>query len=165
MLAQMQQQEEQENAQDKQTNGQTSKREKIADTTAAESQRRATRGSVANGTTTAKKEEQDATPRKRQGRPKKSDTKTRGGPKKQTSDISSYFSKEDLEKKAGHQDVGEALKESAEEDKDNVKTSDIGMTDLKSARQPKLVTGGTMRSYQLEGLEWMVSLYLSLIHI
>lgn len=159
MLAQMQQQEEQENAQDKQTNGQTSKREKIADTTAAESQRRATRGSVANGTTTAKKEEQDATPRKRQGRPKKSDTKTRGGPKKQTSDISSYFSKEDLEKKAGHQDVGEALKESAEEDKDNVKTSDIGMTDLKSARQPKLVTGGTMRSYQLEGLEWMVSLY------
>ena len=159
MLAQMQQQEEQENAQDKQTNGQTSKREKIADTTAAESQRRATRGSVANGTTTAKKEEQDATPKKRQGRPKKSDTKTRGGPKKQTSDISSYFSKEDLEKKAGHQDVGEALKESAEEDKDNVKTSDIGMTDLKSARQPKLVTGGTMRSYQLEGLEWMVSLY------
>ena len=159
MLAQMQQQEEQENAQDKQTNGQTSKREKIADTTAAESQRRATRGSVANGTTTAKKEEQDATPRKRQGRPKKSDTKTRGGPKKQTSDISSYFSKEDLEKKAGHQDVGEALKEAAEEDKDNVKTSDIGMTDLKSARQPKLVTGGTMRSYQLEGLEWMVSLY------
>ena len=159
MLAQMQQQEEQENAQDKQTNGQTSKREKIADTTAAESQRRATRGSVANGTTTAKKEEQDATPKKRQGRPKKSDTKTRGGPKKQTSDISSYFSKEDLEKKAGHQDVGEALKEAAEEDKDNVKTSDIGMTDLKSARQPKLVTGGTMRSYQLEGLEWMVSLY------
>ncbi|CAN9348150.1 unnamed protein product [Alternaria alternata] len=159
MLAQMQQQEEQENAQDKQTNGQTSKREKIADTTAAESQRRATRGSVANGTTTAKKEEQDATPRKRQGRPKKSDTKTRGGPKKQTSDISSYFSKEDLEKKAGHQDVGEALKKAAEEDKDNVKTSDIGMTDLKSARQPKLVTGGTMRSYQLEGLEWMVSLY------
>ncbi|KAH8632332.1 Lymphoid-specific helicase [Alternaria alternata] len=159
MLAQMQQQEEQENAQDKQTNGQTSKREKIADTTAAESQRRATRGSVANDTTTAKKEEQDATPKKRQGRPKKSDTKTRGGPKKQTSDISSYFSKEDLEKKAGHQDVGEALKEAAEKDKDNVKTSDIGMTDLKSARQPKLVTGGTMRSYQLEGLEWMVSLY------
>ncbi|CAN9365754.1 unnamed protein product [Alternaria sp. RS040] len=159
MLAQMQQQEEQENAQDKLTNGQTSKRDKIADTTAAESQRRATRGSVANGTTTAKKEEQDATPKKRQGRPKKSDTKTRGGPKKQTSDISSYFSKEDLEKKAGHQDVGEALKEAAEENKDDVKTSDIGMTDLKSARQPKLVTGGTMRSYQLEGLEWMVSLY------
>jgi ATP-dependent DNA helicase len=40
-----------------------------------------------------------------------------------------------------------------------VKTGDIGMQNLKSARQPKLVVGGTMRSYQLEGLEWMLSLY------
>jgi ATP-dependent DNA helicase len=157
MLAQMQQQEEQEHVQDEKTNGQTTKREKAAETTAAASQRRATRGSAANGTTTAK-EEEDATPKKGPGRPKKSDPKGRGRPKKQTSDISSYFSKEDLQKKAGNQAVGEALKEAAE-DKDNVKTSDIGMTDLKSARQPKLVTGGTMRSYQLEGLEWMVSLY------
>ncbi|KAI4927182.1 uncharacterized protein J4E92_006347 [Alternaria infectoria] len=159
MLAQMQQQEEQEHEQDEKTNGQTSKRERIADTTAAASQRRATRGSTANGATTAKQEEEDATPKKRAGRPKKTDTKGRGKPKKQTSDIASYFSKADLEKKAGNQDVGEALKEAAEDDKDNVKTGDIGMTDLKSARQPKLVTGGTMRSYQLEGLEWMVSLY------
>jgi ATP-dependent DNA helicase len=157
MLAQMQQQEAQEHAQDEKTNGQTTKREKAADTAAAASQRRATRGSAANSTTTAKDEE-DATPKKGPGRPKKSDPKGRGRPKKQASDISSYFSKGDLQKKAGNQDVGEALKEAAE-DKDNVKTSDIGMTDLKSARQPKLVTGGTMRSYQLEGLEWMVSLY------
>ncbi|KAF9175630.1 hypothetical protein BGX21_006970 [Mortierella sp. AD011] len=28
-----------------------------------------------------------------------------------------------------------------------------------SARQPKLVTGGVLRDYQLEGVEWMVSLY------
>ncbi|KAI4649350.1 hypothetical protein J4E93_003666 [Alternaria ventricosa] len=159
MLAQMQQQEEQEHEQDEKTNGQTSKREKIADTTAAASQRRATRGSTANGAITAKQEEEDATPKKRAGRPKKTDTKGRGRPKKQTSDIASYFSKADLEKKAGNQDMGEALKEAAEDDKDHVKTGDIGMTDLKSARQPKLVTGGTMRSYQLEGLEWMVSLY------
>ena len=159
MLAQMQQQEEQEHEQDEKTNGQTPKREKIADTTAAASQRRATRGSTANGATTVKQEEEDGTPKKRAGRPKKADTKGRGRPKKQTSDIASYFSKADLEKKAGTQDVGEALKEAAEDDKDNVKTGDIGMTDLKSARQPKLVTGGTMRSYQLEGLEWMVSLY------
>jgi len=26
-------------------------------------------------------------------------------------------------------------------------------------KQPKLVTGGTMRSYQLQGVEWMISLY------
>jgi ATP-dependent DNA helicase len=28
-----------------------------------------------------------------------------------------------------------------------------------SARQPKLVTGGVLRDYQLAGVEWMVSLY------
>jgi ATP-dependent DNA helicase len=158
MLAQMREQEENEKVQDEKTKGETSKREKNAEKAAAESQRRATRGSAANGTSTAKKEEEGATPMKGRGRPKKADTKGRGKPKKETSDISSYFSKADLEEKAGNKDVGEALKEAAE-DKDDVKTGEIGMTDLKSARQPKLVIGGTMRSYQLEGLEWMVSLY------
>jgi ATP-dependent DNA helicase len=161
MLAQMRQQEENDKAEDESTKGQASKREKIADKTAAESQRRATRGTTANAVSTPKKEEEEeAITKKGRGRPKKSETKGRGRPKKEISDISSYFSKADLEQKAGHRDVGEALKEAAEEeDKDNVKPGDVGMTDLKSARQPKLVTGGTMRSYQLEGLEWMVSLY------
>jgi ATP-dependent DNA helicase len=151
MLAQMREQEESEKVQDENTKGETSKRENNAEKAAAESQRRATRGSAANGASAPKEE---ATPKKGRGRPKKSDTKGRGRPKKETSDISSYFSKADLK------DVGEALKEAAEEeDKDNVKTGEIHITDLKSARQPKLVIGGTMRSYQLEGLEWMVSLY------
>ena len=30
---------------------------------------------------------------------------------------------------------------------------------LRSARQPKLVTGGIMKPYQLEGLDWLCSLY------
>ncbi|KAA8904172.1 putative SNF2 family helicase/ATPase PasG [Sphaerosporella brunnea] len=30
---------------------------------------------------------------------------------------------------------------------------------LRSARQPSLITGGVMKDYQLEGLEWLVSLY------
>lgn len=30
---------------------------------------------------------------------------------------------------------------------------------LRSARQPKSITGGVMKDYQLEGLEWLVSLY------
>ena len=160
MLAQMREQEENEKVQDEKTKGETSKREKNAEKAAAESQRRVTRGSAVNGTSIPKKEQEEATPTTGCGRPKNADTKRRGRPTRGNSHISSYFSKADVEEKAGHKDVREALKEAAgEEDKDNVKTGEIGMTDLKSARQPKLVTGGTMRSYQLEGLEWMVSLY------
>ena len=33
------------------------------------------------------------------------------------------------------------------------------MQNLRSAKQPELVTGGLMRTYQLEGLEWLQSLY------
>jgi ATP-dependent DNA helicase len=32
-------------------------------------------------------------------------------------------------------------------------------TELRSARQPKLITGGIMKDYQLEGLEWLVTLF------
>jgi len=148
MLAQMQRQEDEEKVQDEKTQGQASKREKNADKAAAESQRRATRTSAANGTTTPQlKTEESTTKRKGRGRPKKQEAK-----------ISSYFNKEDLEKKTDQQNVADALKEAADED-DKVKTGDIGMQNLRSARQPKLVVGGTMRSYQLEGLEWMLSLY------
>ncbi len=148
MLAQMQRQEDEEKAQDKKTDGQASKREKDAEKVAAESQRRATRGSTTTNaaSSTAKPDEKTAQKQKRRGRPKKSDGR-----------ISNFFKKEDLEKKAEHTNVTDALKEAA--DNDNVTMGDIGIQDLKSARQPKLVTGGTMRSYQLEGLEWMLSLY------
>ncbi|KAF2197289.1 SNF2 family helicase/ATPase-like protein PasG [Delitschia confertaspora ATCC 74209] len=151
MLAQMQRQEEEEKAQDEKTQGQSTKREKNAEKVAAESQRRATRASAANSNGTPAKIKGDATeaPKKGRGRPRKEDSK-RGK-------ISDFFKKEDLEKKTDQSNVADALKEAADED--NVKTSDIGFTNLKSARQPKLVTGGTMRSYQLEGLEWLLSLY------
>lgn len=158
MLAQMQRQEDEEQAQDKETKGQASKREKNAEEAAAESQRRATRASAANGDNTPQAEQDDTVLEKRgRGRPKKN---ARGAPKlqKENSKISNYFSKQDLEKKTDKQNVADALKDAADED-DNVKTGGIGMENLKSARQPKLVVGGTMRSYQLEGLEWMLSLY------
>ncbi|KAF1952346.1 SNF2 family helicase/ATPase-like protein PasG [Byssothecium circinans] len=146
MLAQMQRQEDAEKAQDEKTHGQSSKREKQAEKAAEETQRRATRASAAGG----EMEKQGSTPQKKgRGRPKKN-TKADGK-------ISSYFKKEDLESKAGQTSVSEALKEAADED--NVKMSDMGMQGLKSVRQPKLVTGGNMRSYQLEGLEWLLSLY------
>ena len=147
MLAQMQRQEDEEKAQDEKTDGQASKREKNAEKVAAESQRRATRGSAANSAATPAVNAENAATKK----------KGRGRPKKQDGRISDFFKKEDLEKKADQTTVKEALK--AATDEDNVKTGDIGIQNLKSARQPKLVTGGTMRSYQLEGLEWMLSLY------
>jgi ATP-dependent DNA helicase len=147
MLAQMQRQEDDEKVQDEKTQGETSKREKNAEKAAAESQRRATRASAANGDATAQPSETPAAKKKGRGRPKKEDTR-----------ISNYFKKEDLEEKTGKQGVVDALKAAADED-DKVKPGEIGVQDLRSARQPKLVVGGTMRSYQLEGLEWMLSLY------
>lgn len=138
MLAQMQRQEDEENAQDAKT-------QQKADQVAAETQRRATRASATGADPTP----EPATTKKGRGRPKKganNDAK-----------ISSFFKKEDLQKKANNASVSETLKEAA--DQDNVKSGDIGIQNLRSARQPKLVTGGTMRSYQLEGLEWMLSLY------
>jgi ATP-dependent DNA helicase len=140
MLAQMQRQEDEEKAQDEKTNGQTSNREKKAEKAAAESQRRATRTSTANGAAAVQPAGEDAASKKGRGRPKK-----------QGSDITNYFKKEALEKKVDNKSVSN--------DGDKVQTSDIGIQDLKSARQPKLMTGGAMRSYQLEGLEWMLSLY------
>ncbi|KAJ4405214.1 putative ATPase [Didymella pomorum] len=142
MLQQMQRQEDEEKAQDEKTDGQASKREKDAERAAAESQRRATRRSGASGASTPDPKADTAA--KKRGR---------GRPKKENSNIADYFKKEDLKKKVEN-DTAEDDKE-----KDKVKTGDIGIQDLKSARQPKLVTGGTMRSYQLEGLEWMLSLY------
>ncbi|KAK7182324.1 hypothetical protein DPSP01_002375 [Paraphaeosphaeria sporulosa] len=145
MLAQMQRQEDAEKAQDAKTQGQASKREQKADQAAAETQRRATRAAAAGKDTSA----ETTSMKKTRGRPKKSADKH--------AKISSFFKKEDLQKKTNNASVTEALKEAA--DDDNVKTGDIGFQNLRSARQPKLVTGGTMRSYQLEGLEWMLSLY------
>jgi ATP-dependent DNA helicase len=75
--------------------------------------------------------------------------KKRGRPAKQSGKISDYLSKKDVVAKA----------EAKEIEDDGVKTGDVGMQDLKSAKQPKLVTGGTMRKYQLEGLEWLSSIH------
>ena len=138
----MQRQEDEEKEQDEKTHGQASKREKNAEKAAAESQRRATRNSAANGASTPDTKTDTAT--KKRGR---------GRPKKENSNIADYFKKEDLEKKVENDAADD------EKEEDNIKTGDIGIQNLKSARQPKLVTGGTMRSYQLEGLEWMLSLY------
>jgi len=70
--------------------------------------------------------------------------------KKTQPNIADMFSKDDL-KKAGAEDSTKDVLASVEETEKP--------KPLKSARQPKLVTGATMREYQLQGLEWLVSLY------
>ena len=71
-------------------------------------------------------------------------------------DIAEYFRTSGLESKKGHVSVTEALEQAAEEEVDLGK---FGAKVSLSARQPDLVTGGVMREYQLEGLEWLTSLY------
>jgi ATP-dependent DNA helicase len=141
MLANMQQQEEQDTAKSEKQRKRAAKREEKAEHLAEETQRRTTRVSAAN--------EEDATPVKRgRGRPKKSNVS-------QTK-LSSFFNKSEIQAKAGSGTITDALQEAVD---DGVKASEVGIQNLKSARQPSLVTGGIMRKYQLEGLEWLKSLY------
>nr|POE61041.1 isoform 2 of lymphoid-specific helicase [Quercus suber] len=147
MLQQMSQQEEAETAKDARSKKKAEKREAQADEAAQASQKRATRAAVSTQAVAQAEE----SPKKRlaiRGKPVK------GG---KNGKISDYVKKEDLEAKAGKGSITEAL---AEETKDSdVKAGDIGMQNLRSAKQPDLVTGGLMRGYQLEGLEWLTSLY------
>jgi ATP-dependent DNA helicase len=139
MLANMHREDEEREAQDEGERQKAANREEQAEQIAEESQRRVTRRAITK--------DSDEPVRKR-GRPRKDAYK---GAK-----ISSYFSKKDVEAKASKGTIAEAAQEEADE---SVKTSDVGIQDLKSAKQPKLVTGGTMRKYQLEGLEWLASLH------
>jgi ATP-dependent DNA helicase len=141
MLAQMQHEEEQDANKTEKEQKKAAKREEKAEKLAEDTQRRTTRVTATIS--------EDATPVKRgRGRPKKSNPS-------QTK-LSSFFNKSEVEAKAGSSTVAEALHEAVD---DGVKASDVGIQNLKSARQPSLVTGGTMRKYQLEGLEWLKSLY------
>ena len=147
MLQQMTQQEDAETAKDEKSKQRAAKKEEKAEQAAAALQKRTTRkGAVEE----EEKGETKELPRRGRGRPAKN-TKTEKSGK-----ISDYLSKKDLEEKAGQASISEAL---AEESKEDVKPGDIGMQNLRSAKQPDLVTGGLMRTYQLEGLEWLQSLY------
>lgn len=150
MLQQMTQQEEAETAKDEKSKKRAEKKEAKAEEAAQASQKRATRGAAATQAVAEDAEEQ-ASPQKKlpsRGRPAK------GG---KNGKISDYVKREDIQAKAGQTSISEAL---AEETKgSDVKPGDIGMQKLRSAKQPDLVSGGLMRTYQLEGLEWLTSLY------
>ncbi|KAF2762322.1 SWI/SNF chromatin remodeling complex component [Pseudovirgaria hyperparasitica] len=154
MLSQMQQQEETEIANDEKGRKRAQKREEKAEEIAAAAQRRSTR----TGRSNLKQEDPESQiDNNAQSKLNKTKERGRSGKKgKPYGKISDYLKREDVEAKAGKKDIKEALQQAAESD---VKTSDIGIQNLRSARQPALVSGGTMRSYQLEGLEWLISLY------
>ncbi|KAL2352542.1 SWI/SNF chromatin remodeling complex component [Cryomyces antarcticus] len=147
MLSQMQRQDEADTAKDEKERKREQKKEELAEKQAETNQRRSTR---AIGTATASGDSQAGVQDKKRKR-----MPTRGKAKGQGK-ISDYVKKGDVEAKAGEVSISDVL---AEEAKSDVKPGDIGVQDLKSARQPDLVTGGMMRNYQLEGLEWLISLY------
>ncbi len=86
-------------------------------------------------------------------------------------DISKYFQKDvdaavaaaaakpAAEAGAGSISVAAALQEAAHEEAASRAPLGAAHHELRSARQPELMTGGVMRGYQLEGLEWLKSLY------
>ncbi|MCJ1395053.1 hypothetical protein MMC18_007934 [Xylographa bjoerkii] len=124
------------------------KKEAVAEEIAVTSQRRATRAAAAQ-------------PEDGDGAQKGAKTKTIPTRlKKEKSgnrSIEDYMKKEDLQTQSGGLTVEEALAEAAGDHTGTPKT--IGAQNLPSANQPKAVTGGVMRAYQLEGLYWLSSLY------
>lgn len=73
--------------------------------------------------------------------------------------ISNYFKKAEVEVKEDNPTVQEVLENAADEYES--KPTAIGEQDLVATQQPTLITGGKMRTYQLEGLEWLKTLWMN----
>lgn len=84
--------------------------------------------------------------------------RNKGNPPKKGG-IADYFKKEVSQLDTSGPSVQEALAEAAVEYED--KPEGLGAQNLVATEQPKLVTGGKMREYQLEGLEWLKSLWMN----
>lgn len=126
---------------------------KSADTSSADAQpaptarktRSAATGNDQPSTSTATATERE--PRRRDNRKRKADES-----------VTNYLDEDDLE--AAKQEAEQASKKSKteatadEDDKPKAAEEDGGRRN-----QPKLVTGAKMREYQLDGLEWLISLY------
>lgn len=79
---------------------------------------------------------------------------------KGNSTISSYFQKTvDTSVTENKPTVKEALENAADEFEANPTV--LGEQELVATQQPELVTGGKMRKYQLEGLEWLKTLWMN----
>jgi ATP-dependent DNA helicase len=86
-------------------------------------------------------------PLRSRGRPPKNERSTAG--------IAQYFKKKDIAVADEAPTVQEALAQAADEY--DAKPEGLGAQQLVATQQPALVTGGKMREYQLEGLEWLKS--------
>lgn len=90
---------------------------------------------------------------------------TRSGAKKpppktaKKGSITDYLKKEDVGLDRDGPTVQEALADAADEYDE--KPEGLGAQELIATEQPSLVTGGKMRQYQLEGLEWLKSLWMN----
>ncbi|KAK5099850.1 putative ATPase [Lithohypha guttulata] len=93
------------------------------------------------------------TSKKSRGRPKREDSK------KQNGSIVDFLDKDQLKNAEEGPTVQEALADAADEIEE--KGEGLGAQDLVATEQPKLVTGGKMREYQLEGLEWLKTLWMN----
>lgn len=105
----------------------------------------------ANGTDA--KEESDTRKLPSRGKAKKAPPKlTKNG------SITEYLKKEDINLSEDGPTVQQALAEAAD---DYDEEKGLGAQDLVATEQPSLVTGGKMRNYQLEGLEWLKTLWMN----
>ncbi|KAJ5826865.1 SNF2-related protein [Penicillium robsamsonii] len=102
--------------------------------------------------TTGGKNTEDKPPASTRGRPKRA-AAAKGN------SISSYFKKADVEVTEDNSSVQQALEKAADDYEANPKA--LGEQDLVATQQPTLVTGGKMRTYQLEGLEWLKTLWMN----
>lgn len=95
------------------------------------------------------------TDKSKKGRSKKSSASAKGN-----STISSYFQKTaNTSVTENKPTVKEALENAADEFEANPTV--LGEQELVATQQPELVTGGKMRKYQLEGLEWLKTLWMN----
>ncbi|ERF73907.1 hypothetical protein EPUS_05919 [Endocarpon pusillum Z07020] len=97
--------------------------------------------------------------------PKPASTRGRGRPQKNAKankhgvGIAQFFNKDDIPVEEDGPTVQEALAQAADEY--DAKPEGLGAQELVATQQPELVTGGQMREYQLEGLEWLKSLWMN----
>lgn len=126
--------------------------EKVNKAPAEEPRRRSTRASEKQDMVKPEAAPADAgkAGKGKRGRPKRADG---------ANTISSYFKKADVKVTDDNPTVKEALKQVADEYE--AKPTTLGEQELVATQQPELVTGGKMRKYQLEGLEWLKSLWMN----
>ena len=144
-----QQEEARERAIKRQQSADEEKKKPTTTPAATSTNRRGTRNRNSGATKAEEEPVANDTPVQKKGRPRKSGSGT----------ISNYFKKADVEVKDDNPTVQEALETAAGEYES--KPTAIGEQDLVATQQPALVSGGQMRTYQLEGLEWLKTLWMN----